>query len=621
MNASRALAISSGSCDISLPWYVTRNRAISPSPPPVLERAGTNLAPCIRARRRSPAHSIGRREGGSGTLMGTLAEREGRSAARPMGHALFLTILLLLPVGGLALLLARPQLDVMYKDEPPHFWLVLSAALINVGLGLLTSETARKRSDARLFLVSMTLLTSAAFLGLHALATPGVLLAGSNKGFVVATPVGLLLASVFAAASALDLDRGSRAMVMRWQGWFKGGLAVLVVVWATISLAGLPPLGETVASQHLPRGVQLLGIPGIALYAFAAIRYAQLYLGRRRTLLLSVAVAYTLLAEAMTAVVLSRTWHATWWEWHLLMVVAFATIAIGARIEYPRAHSLPGTFGGLYLDRTLELIDRQRADTLAELVAALREERPLTPILQRAGREWATADEVAVLEDAALQLRRIDELFRPYVSPALAEGLEARTELASLGGEDREVSVLFADLAGFTAYAEAHRADEVVSMLNTYWGGTVPIVAEREGGVIERFAGDAIMVVFNAIADQPDHALRAARAALGMRDQVTAVARRNPSWPEFRIAVNTGPAVVGNIGGARMRSFTAIGDTTNVSARLQAGAHPGQIVISRSTLDALGGAAEVQRIGALDLKGKSTPVEAFELVALTSGPV
>src|SRR4029077_18154453 len=110
----------------------------------------------------------------------------------------------------------------------------------------------------------------------------------------------------------------------------------------------------------------------------------------------------------------------------------------------------------------------------------------------------------------------------------------------------------------------------------------------------ERFAGDAILVVFNAIVDQPDHALRAVRAAVGMRDQVTTVARRNPTWPEFRHAVNTGPAVVGNVGGERMRSFTAIGDTTNVSARLQAAAHPGQILISGSTREAIGPAAEVR---------------------------
>jgi adenylate cyclase len=545
-----------------------------------------------------------------------LAERDGRPPAT-WGRVIGLTGLMLLPVAGLALLLAKPELDVMYQDDPVHFWLVLTAALINVALGLLTSDIARKRSDARLFLVSMALLTSAAFLALHALATPKILLSGSNKGFVVATPVGLLLASVFAAASALDLDRGRRATVMRWQGWMKGGLAILVLAWAAVSMAGLPPLGETVPSQHLPRGIQLLGIPAIALYGFAAVRYGRLYSQRRRTLLLAVAVAYALLAEAMAAIVLARTWHATWWEWHVLMLVAFATIAVGARLEYRREHSLTGAFGGLYLDSTLEFVDRRRANALAELVAAMRSDQPITPILDRMHREWATGEEVALLEGAAIQLRRVDELFRPYVSPRLAAGLEERAELAGLGGEEREVSVLFADLAGFTAWSEGHRADEVVAMLNTYWGATVPVVAEREGGVIERFAGDAIMVVFNALDDQPDHALRAARAAVGMRDEVTAEARRHPEWPRFRIAVNTGPAVVGHIGASGMRSFTAIGDTTNVSARLQAKARPGHIVISRSTRDAIGDRAQVASIGALDLKGKRDPVEAFELASLS----
>src|SRR5262245_33933539 len=130
----------------------------------------------------------------------TVAKGEEVSAAGSWGRLVLLFVLLLIPLAGLALLLVKPELDVMYQDDPTHFWLVLIAALINVGLGLLTSETARKRGDARLFLVSMALLTSAAFLGLHALATPRVLLAGSNTGFVVANPVGLVLAAMFAAA-------------------------------------------------------------------------------------------------------------------------------------------------------------------------------------------------------------------------------------------------------------------------------------------------------------------------------------------------------------------------------------------------------------------------------------
>jgi class 3 adenylate cyclase len=224
---------------------------------------------------------------------------------------------------------------------------------------------------------------------------------------------------------------------------------------------------------------------------------------------------------------------------------------------------------------------------------------------------------VALLERAAYQLRRTDELFRPYISPQLAEGLEEHPELAVLGGQEREVSVLFADLSGFTAYSERHRADEVITMLNTYWAATVPVVAEREGGVIERFAGDAIMVVFNAVDEQPDHALRAARAALGMRDEVMRVAYAHPDWPRFRIGVNTGPATVGHVGAAQVRSFTAIGDTTNLSARLQAQAHAGHIVISQSTRQAIGGRAQVEWLGRLDLKGKRDLVEAFELLSLT----
>jgi len=312
-------------------------------------------------------------------------------------------------------------------------------------------------------------------------------------------------------------------------------------------------------------------------------------------------------------VVFSTTWHAAWWEWHVLMVAAFATIAIGARSEYRHARSLPGAFGGLYLDSTLDRIDRRRAAALSSLVTALRAGEPLSPVLSAARDDWASPEEVALLEGAAHQLHQTDALFRTYVSPQLASGLEAHPELAVLGGEEREVSVLFADLAGFTEFSERRRPDEVIAMLNRYWGATVPIVGEREGGVIERFAGDAIMVVFNAVQDQPDHALRAARAAIGMRDEVMQVAAERPDWPRFRIGINTGPAVVGNVGAAGMRSFTAIGDTTNLSARLQAQARPGRIVISRATLDAIGAVAEVERLGALELKGKHAPVEAFVL--------
>lgn len=128
---------------------------------------------------------------------------------------------------------------------------------------------------------------------------------------------------------------------------------------------------------------------------------------------------------------------------------------IGARNEYRHARSLPGAFGGLYLDSTLDRIDRRRAAALSGLVAALRAGEPLSPILAAAREDWASPEEVALLGGAAHQLHQTDALFRTYVSPQLASGLEAHPELAVLGGEEREVSVLFADLAGFTAFAAA----------------------------------------------------------------------------------------------------------------------------------------------------------------------
>ena len=138
--------------------------------------------------------------------------------------------------------------------------------------------------------------------------------------------------------------------------------------------------------------------------------------------------------------------------------------------------------------------------------------------------------------------------------------------------------------------------------------------------MVERFAGDAVMVVFNAAQDQPDHALRAARAALGLQRATAAVAAEQPDWPRFRAGVHTGPAVIGNVGSLEQRSFTAIGDTTNLAARLQAAAEPGQVVIGGATREALGEVAIVEALGRLDLKGKREPVEAFLLVRLGREP-
>src|SRR4051794_33620372 len=152
-----------------------------------------------------------------------------------------LAVLFAIPLAGLWLLLAAPRLDFQWEQHPAHFWLVLGAASINASLAFATGDAARQRGDARLFLVSLAFLSAAGFLGLHALSTPGVLVDGRTEGFVIATPVGLLVAAGFAAASADGPDDGRARGVMdhsrALRGWLNAGTAAR----AAVSLAQIPP--------------------------------------------------------------------------------------------------------------------------------------------------------------------------------------------------------------------------------------------------------------------------------------------------------------------------------------------------------------------------------------------
>jgi adenylate cyclase len=215
---------------------------------------------------------------------------------------------LVLGAGLLALLLVHPGIDEAWENHPAHFWLVLGAASLSVVLGYTVGVAARRRRDARLFLVSLAFISAASFLGLHALATPGVLL-GKNAGFELAT---------------------------------------LLAAWAAISLAELRPLAGELDAEQLDGWQITLAVVGVVLYATAAVGYFRLYQRRRAQFLLGVALSFALLAEAMLVIAWARNWHASWWEWHLLMLAAFVTIAVSARGEWHEER-----FSPLYLDETL----------------------------------------------------------------------------------------------------------------------------------------------------------------------------------------------------------------------------------------------------------------------------
>jgi class 3 adenylate cyclase len=524
-------------------------------------------------------------------------------------------ILLALPLAGLLLLLVRPELDLEWEHQPSHFWLVLITAGGNVALAYVTNVVAGRHRDARLVLVSLAFLSSAGFLGLHALATPGVLLGGSNTGFVIATPVGLFIASLFSSASVTALGGPRAALVLRHRSGLVAGLLGLMALWGFGSVLGLPPLSGPFPQSEAVGVLVGLAALGVALYAFAAWRSFRFYASRGGFLVASIAIALVLLGEAMLAIAVSRNWHLSWWEWHVLMLIAFLLIAHGARTEYRRRGSLSAAFGGLYLEATLARIERWHARAIEAVVAADERGDPPERVLGQLRRDGASTDEVALLAQAAGEVRRLDALFRPYLPSQLATRLRRQPAIAELGGEEREVSVVFADLAAFTTFSETRTPTVVITMLNRYWADVVPVIDEA-GGVVEQFVGDGVMASFNSAGDMPDHAARAARTALAIVAAGRRIAESNSGWPLFRAGVNTGPAVVGNVGSEGRHSFAVIGDTINTASRLLSVGQPGQVVVADATWEGLGSGRRGTALGSTPIKGRRRPVTAWILDGL-----
>jgi adenylate cyclase len=335
---------------------------------------------------------------------------------------------LALPLAGLWLLLAAPGTDLVWHDAVSHFWLVVAVALVNVVLGLRMSAAAHRRADARLFLVSLAFLASAGFLLLHGLATPGVLLDHGNLGFDIAQPVGLAVAAVCAAVSALPLPRLAGA---RWHVAAAAALGVLVVAWAVVSLLDLPPLDRPVTSRDVTGPVEVMALATIPLYLVAALRYYLLHRRRPAAMLISVITAFALLAEAMLAVTLADKWHLSWWEWHLLLTAAFVFVAYSAYVQYGREGSSAGLFDAITLAQTGRAIRAQYEAALEEVVAVLeRRERGTAPPAAVLGERFGlTEGQRAVLDRAGAALAA-ERLLSRRLAALVAVGERARLGLA-----------------------------------------------------------------------------------------------------------------------------------------------------------------------------------------------
>ena len=471
----------------------------------------------LDTRERAPAVDRGRR-------------RRARRGALVAGSL----VVAVLPLAGLASLLLRSHLDPHIENYRLHFVVFGIVGATALLLGYTAGEAANRRGDARVLLLSLAFMATGGFLGVHALGTPGILFMEERGGFQVAIPVGLLIAAVFTTASAfIDLRPDLIPWLIRRRTLLRGAVLLSMGAWFAWAAVRLPPLqgsGTEAATDGL---VLAVAVVGTAMYAVSAVRYWSLYRDRWNLLPAAVIACFVLLAEAMVGVAVTgeRKWHASWWEWHGLIVSAYLVIGFAVR------------------------------------------------------REWR------------------DERFRHLYLPTTRE-------------RHQEISVLFGDLVGFTRFAERSTPAEVAAVLNAYWGITAPLVTRRFGGEVEKFIGDGMVAVFNTRGDQPDHAVRAARAALALQLELARLARKHPEWPPMRVGVNSGEAMLREVGGDGHVAYPLVGDTVNTGARLESLAPAGGVLIGARTYVQLPAGTVVEPQMGLLVKGKDDPVNAYLLLAV-----
>lgn len=216
--------------------------------------------------------------------------------------------------------------------------------------------------------------------------------------------------------------------------------------------------------------------------------------------------------------------------------------------------------------------------------------------------------------------KKILSAFRKYVAPQIVEEISKKGDFEiNLGGENRDIAVLFVDIRGFTTMSEALEPEKVVEILNEYLSLTTKSIFDNSG-TLDKFVGDATMAVFNSPFDLPDYEYKAVCAALdivkGGEELEKILFEKYGRSVGFGVGVHCGPAVVGNVGCDFRMDFTAIGDTVNTSARLEANAKKGQVLISDVLYERLKDRIEVNEIGQIPLKGKSNGVMVYEVTGL-----
>ncbi len=209
--------------------------------------------------------------------------------------------------------------------------------------------------------------------------------------------------------------------------------------------------------------------------------------------------------------------------------------------------------------------------------------------------------------------KRLHGLFSRYLAPQVVEQIMKSPDSVRLGGDRHNITVLFADVRGFTGYSERNSPETVVGVLNKYLElSTVEIF--KQMGSIDKFLGDGVMALFGAPIELKNHEIAAIRAAMSMSSRLSELRKQTGVDVGFGIGINSGSAIVGNIGAPQLMSYTAIGDVVNVAARLESEARAGEVLVSDDTLTRVGGQVVAEELGSIYVKGRTEPVKMHKVL-------
>jgi adenylate cyclase len=227
----------------------------------------------------------------------------------------------------------------------------------------------------------------------------------------------------------------------------------------------------------------------------------------------------------------------------------------------------------------------------------------------------AVAEAINSMAAGLRERDRVKTTFAHYVSQQVMDSILKSGEEIKLHGARRRISVLFSDIRGFSTISERLAPEKVVLMLNEYFEAMVEVIF-RNGGTLDKFLGDGMMVIFGAPEDDDRQEERALRTAIEMQEAIGALADKWASdgvHLRIGIGINSGPAIVGNIGSSRRMEYTAIGDTVNLASRLESATKDlgVGILISEYTYNALRGTMRFRQMGSVTVKGRTEPVVTY----------